>query len=252
MTHSWEIRRDLMARWFAVAISVGFATTLVRMKWLNAGGLPDAAESQQLARLFVAIAAVLFSWEGYFLSIGKKPLETSSRFYIDFALVAVYMVLLYTSSVPSYWIYLHTFSFVLYVWWDILTIRQYRDQYARDEAAGARLTRIYAGSATGAAGFYRGPFVTVAWGACFVGISVFQILLGSRNSWVLLPFIIFALYQYRGDKRTASDDWRDRQSTYRAKTTVALIVLVWAAVFAVFTFYHGAALGPAPEKSNRS
>src|SRR5678815_5087842 len=101
MTEPSEIRRDLMARWFAVAISVGFATALVHMKWLNSGTWPDAAESQQIARLIAALVAVVFSWEGYFLSIGKKKLTTPSRFYIDFVLVLLYTVLLYTSKIPT-------------------------------------------------------------------------------------------------------------------------------------------------------
>lgn len=232
-----------MTRWFAVAISVGFATALVHMNWLNSGSAPNAAESQQLARLIAALVAVVFSWEGYFLSIGKKKLTTASRFYIDFGLVLLYTVLLYTSKIPTWWIYIHTISFVLYVCWDILTIQQYPDQYAVASGDGASAPAVYVGAVRGSQGYYRGPFVTLIWGAFFVGLSVQQYFFRPRNSWVLLPFVVFALYRYRQDKRSASDDWKNAASTFSGVRTLALVLALWAGLYAVFFYYHGPALG---------
>jgi hypothetical protein len=243
MTEPWEIRRDLMTRWFAVAISVGFATALVHMNWLNAGKVPDAAESQQLARIFAALVAVLFSWEGYFLSIGKKKLTTPSRFYIDFVLVLLYTVLLYTSKIPTWWIYIHTISFVFYVWWDVLTIRQFPEQYSSAGANRTSAVAVYDGAVTGRNGYYRGPLVTLIWGVFFLGLSLEQYLFEPRNSWVLMPFVVFALFRYRQDKRRVSDDSRNGVQTFNGVATAVLVVALWAALFAVFYFYHGAALG---------
>jgi hypothetical protein len=245
MTEPWEIRRDLMQRWFAVAISVGFATALVHMNWLNSGSAPNGGESQQLARLIAALVAVVFSYEGYFLSIGKKKLTTALRFYIDFCLVLLYIVLLYTSKIPTWWVYIHTFSFVLYVWWDVLTIRQYPDQYAAESGENALVSAVYVGAIGGRKGYYRGPFVTIIWGMFFIGFSMQQYLFEPRNSWVLLPFVVLALYRYRQDKRQASDDWKSGVNTFSGVRTIVLVLSLWIGLYAVFSLYHGPALGVA-------
>jgi hypothetical protein len=201
-----EIRKDLMRRWFAVAISVGFATTLVHMDWLNAGRVPNYDEWQQLARLAVALTAVILSWEGYFFSIEAKPLTSSSRFTIDFILVLLYTVLLYTSKIPTFWLYIHAISFFFYVIWDLLSIHEYRGTYVygTQEQASPATWKIYLHGTTGKEGYYRGPVITLSWGLYFVGLVVAQYVLATRNAFLLAPFAFLGLIAYRHDKTLAS------------------------------------------------
>jgi hypothetical protein len=199
------IRKDLMRRWFAVAISVGFATTLVHMQWLNAGQFPNGDEWQQLARLTTALCAVVLSWEGYFFSIESKPLNTTPRFVIDFVLVLLYMVLLYTSKIPTFWLYIHAISFLLYFSWDLLSISEYRRTYSCAPAAQELATsEIYIGGFLGRDGVYRGPIITLSWTIFFVLLAASQIIFGHRNSFILAPFAIAGLLLYRNDKSRAS------------------------------------------------
>jgi hypothetical protein len=204
-----KIREDLMKRWFAVAISVGFATTLVQMSWLNQGVLPTYEEWQQLARLAVALTAVVLSWEGYFFSISSKPLKDTPRFIIDFFLVLTYMVLLYTSKIPTFWLYLHAISFALYFSWDILSIRQYRGKYIYgDMSAELSNVKIYWGGFTNQPGIYRGPVITLSWLIYFALLAAAQPLVGVSNAFLLAPFAFFGIVLYRHDKIMASLDVR--------------------------------------------
>jgi hypothetical protein len=81
---------------------VGFATTVVNMSWVKAGSFPDYKESEQLARLAVAMLATILSWEGYLLSIQKKPLQDIWRYILDVCLVFIYLFLLLTSKFPHF------------------------------------------------------------------------------------------------------------------------------------------------------
>lgn len=52
-----EIREDFAKRLFAVAISVGFATTIARMEWIKLGEFPTAAEFDQILILITGLIA---------------------------------------------------------------------------------------------------------------------------------------------------------------------------------------------------
>lgn len=230
------IRNDLMRRWFAVAISVGFATTLVNMQWLGAGHFPDHNELQQLARLTTALIAVVLSWEGYFFSIDSKPLKTTPRFIIDFTLVLLYMVLLYTSKIPTFWLYLHALSFVLYVAWDTLSIKEFRNTYSCDPTPHELPSgEIYIGGFLGREGVYRGPIITLSWAIFFAGLAGSQLIFGPRNSFLLAPFAIAGLLLYRSDKTKASKAMAGgasaRGMAWRG-VTITLLLLGVAAVSA--------------------
>jgi hypothetical protein len=66
-------RADLIKRLFAVAISVGAATTLYNMGWVRDGRLPCIAEYQQLLILVAAMTATVLSWDGYLWAIAQRP-----------------------------------------------------------------------------------------------------------------------------------------------------------------------------------
>jgi hypothetical protein len=213
------------------------------MNWLTTGRSPDAAEGQQIARLMAALLAVLFSWEGYFSSIANKKLTSPSRFYIDFILVLLYMVLLYTSKIPTWWIYIHTLSFTLYVVCDVFTIRDYSSLYSRESPSTQGVSAIYVGCIEGKDGYYRGPSATLLWAIYFVGFSILQYVHGPRNSWALFLFVVAPLYLYRQDKRRAFDDWEKRKASFNATKTFIIVASLWVLLFALFYYYHSPALG---------
>jgi hypothetical protein len=96
-----ESRADFMKRLFAVAVSVGFASTLTRMVWISNGTIPTGDERHQIALLTTALIATISSWEGYFAAIDVRPLRSIWRFIIDIVLVLVYMILLISSGHPN-------------------------------------------------------------------------------------------------------------------------------------------------------
>jgi hypothetical protein len=78
-----QIRDDFIRRLFAVAISVGFAATLIKMKWVENGSWPAYHEWEQLAILATGLVATVLSWDGYLASIEAKPLNGYGSFAID-------------------------------------------------------------------------------------------------------------------------------------------------------------------------
>lgn len=124
-----QIRGDLIRRLFAVAISVGAASTLARMRWVNGGCPPDLREWQQLSILAAATVATVLSWDGYLVSIEDRPLKGVGQFAIDIFLVFIYMFLLMTSYHRTWWLFIHALTFGLYVIWDFLTVSEHTDYY---------------------------------------------------------------------------------------------------------------------------
>lgn len=176
-TFEAELRADFMRRWFAIAISVGFASTVVDADWLKAGRLPNQFEQAQFFRLGVALIATLFSWEGYFKSIKTKPLNDSPRYYIDVFLVFLYLTLLVTSARPEYWLLLHAGTFGVYFLWDSLTIVSYGAIFEKSASEKntptsivKRWLKIYFIAPFKSAETARGPFITVIWGMYFIFI----------------------------------------------------------------------------------
>jgi hypothetical protein len=101
-------RADFIKRFFAVVVSVGFATQLIQMDSVKKGELPTGADLVHVIYLFVALVLIIQSWEEYFISIEDRQLTTPARFYIDIAILTAYLLLLtYSSSV---------LQFLLFVW----------------------------------------------------------------------------------------------------------------------------------------
>ena len=119
-----EARADLIRRLFAVAISVGFAATLARMTWVQNGALPGPAELNQTLILGTALLAAVLGWESHLLAMAEKPLFGFSRFLVNLVLVFIYMFLLMASAHPECMLWTLAVVFVLYVVWDVLTMRE--------------------------------------------------------------------------------------------------------------------------------
>jgi hypothetical protein len=146
------IRGDFIKRIFAVAVSVGFATSLAEMAWVREQRVPNIDEYQQLVILLTCLLATVLSWDGYFASIDNKPLKNPTRFYIDVIIVFVYMILLLIAfRAPLIFLPLLSIIFILYIVWDVMTVREFSGKYEVPErttnrnATPTEIARVYIG-----------------------------------------------------------------------------------------------------------
>src|SRR5580700_135056 len=197
-----EIRGDLIRRLFAVAISVGAATTLAQMPWVHDGHWPNLSEWQQLSILVAAMTATVLSWDGYLLAIDGRPLDGFWRFTIDIALVFIYMFLLMTSNHHTWWLFIHALIYFLYIIWDYLTVREHLwKYYSRSLGRRPTVGEVYIGGLKDREGIRRGPMVTLAWGIYFFILYALNISgLGNRVFGTTI-FVLAGLIAYRLDKR---------------------------------------------------
>lgn len=210
-------RADFMKRWFAIAISVGFATALSSMPWLKNGiifdkNLPvDWNQVKQCARLITAVIATILSWDGYFQSISNKPLTDGTRFSIDVFLVFLYLFLLLTSKFDYFWLWIHASAFVIYIAWDFLSIRKYRGAYTTSgnlAEPNPTVLEAYIGSLKDNEKIYRGPAITLLWPIYFWALPLtYQFLLPPAvrerpgATFLYAIFVIAGLFTYRRDKK---------------------------------------------------
>jgi hypothetical protein len=214
-----EIRGDLIRRLFAVAISVGAATTLARMDWVEKGHWPTLAEWQQLAILSVAMTATVLSWDGYLMSIEDRPLKKFWRFAIDITLVFVYMFLLMTSHHKTWWIPIHAITYALYIIWDFLTVREYTAKYYMQGATQKQtIFGVYWGGLRDVDKVSRGPVITLGWAAYFWGLFLINRHGLEDRVFITAIFAIAGLVLYRRDKR------KRYASLYRFVVVAALLV----------------------------
>jgi hypothetical protein len=222
-----ENREDFMKRWFAIAISVGFATALSNMPWLRdkeifESSLPvDWDQVKQVARLAAAAVATIMSWEGYLQSIATKPLGDQRRFYIDVFLVFLYLFLLLTSKFSFFWLYIHVSAFVLYIAWDYLSVREHPSEYVPgyDAEQGPLPSRkeIYRRAFKGDPAIYHGPVVTLLWPLYFAALPVtYHFVLPTRaqesagTTIAYAVLVICGLLSYRGDKLASARTPKER------------------------------------------
>jgi hypothetical protein len=209
-----QIRDDLIRRLFAVAISVGAATTLAKMEWVQLGRWPCLPEWQQLWIIIAAMTATVLSWDGYLFSIKDRPLRNFGRFAIDILLVFIYMFLLMTSQLLVWWLFLHALIFTLYAMWDLLTIYDWPAKYDSRLPEEARPTvatigSVYIGGLRDSKDVSRGPIITIVWGIYFWGLYFLNLDGGLRNRiFGMGLFVIAGLYLYRQDKDKRYTIWK--------------------------------------------
>lgn len=210
-------RADFMKRWFAIAISVGFATALSNMPWLKNGTIFDANlpvdwnQVEQCARLATAVLATILSWDGYFQSIANKPLTDGPRFAIDVFLVFLYLFLLLTSKFDYFWLWIHATAFIIYCLWDFLSIKKHRGAYLTGSAPAdfmPTVSQIYGGCLTDNEFVYRGPAITLIWPIYFWSIPLaHQFILKQADrerpeaTFTYAALVIVGLFAYRYDKK---------------------------------------------------
>jgi hypothetical protein len=205
-------RADLIRRLFAVAISVGAATTLYQMRWIQHGRPPCMAEYQQLLILVAAMAATVLSWDGYLWSVEQRPLRNFWRFAIDILLVFIYLFLLMTSQLLTWWLFIHAMIYVLYALWDLLSVIDWIATFYPPNTPADTLTirGVYVEGIRDGAKESRGPIITLVWGLYFWALCGLNYLIVPRFSGLGLhdyivattALVLLGLYLYRQDKST--------------------------------------------------
>lgn len=213
-------REDFMKRWFAIAISVGFATALSNMPWLKSGvglsrDLPvDWDQVRQCFRLAAAAIATILSWDGYFQSISNKPLTDSPRFFIDIGLVFLYLFLLLTSKFDYFWLWIHATAFLIYIVWDRLSIGLHRSAYVNPGHGNYEpsISEVYRGCFTGDERIYPGPAITIMWPLYFWSLPITHhfflpddIRDRALTTLIYATLVITGLFAYRYDKKVRLD-----------------------------------------------
>jgi len=223
------LRDDFMRRWFAIAISVGFAATVVDMDWVKNGTWPDLAQQEQLARLFVALVATILSWEGYLLSIKKKPLDDLIRYFTDILLVFLYLFLLLTSRFEHFWLNIHSLIFGIYILWDVCTIALYPEKYflkrgyIKNRTIWEKIRIVvmaYVGSIGSPSRVDRGPFITIYWAAYFAMLCIMPAPSSVNYTFWLASAVFAGLIMYRFDKQA----WR--QNPYKGPIIVVCLLAI--------------------------
>ena len=230
-----EARADLIRRLFAVAISVGFAATLARMTWVQNGTLPNPAELNQTLILGTALLAAILGWDGHLVAMSDKPLFGFWRFLINLALVFIYMFLLMASAHPECMLWTLAVIFILYVAWDVLTMREQIARYdpavaGESRATAAQIRSVYAGGFTGAAHVAPGPAITLAWSGYFVLLAI----IGNGRAYAHIrttcALALIGLVGFWIDTAVRHDDGGGAHPM-RARLLVILVALVAATVY---------------------
>lgn len=121
-------RENFIEILFPIAISVGFAEHVASiLLHKNYTRTPDHAlllakllqgSGYEIALLFVAMVAVVLSWNWYIPRLQTYPLD-SVRFILDNIIVAMYLVLLVSSWLYDVWFWSLAIIWWLYLLWDL-------------------------------------------------------------------------------------------------------------------------------------
>jgi predicted nuclease with TOPRIM domain len=134
-----EARKDLIRRFVAIAISVGFATQIVNMEliehwkeaieqwpswWPSWTTIPkvDLPLLETMARLCTSMLVILLAWDWYDRDLRSKPLTRIGRFILDAIIVSAELILLLSSSQPQLWAIVLVVIFGFYIVWDVFSI----------------------------------------------------------------------------------------------------------------------------------
>jgi hypothetical protein len=166
-----DARHDLVRRFVAVVISVGFASFLARMTWLSKGSLPDLIEGEQLVRLFTALLVILLGWEWHHKDLGPHPVTTIVRFLVDVLVVIASLIFLISSAHERVWLLFLVIIFALYVVWDGVTFSRRFFAFRARHRTLRRMVHEFKSDKT-KLNKIRGPVTNVLWLVYFGGIFV--------------------------------------------------------------------------------
>jgi hypothetical protein len=198
-------RNDFIKRLFAVAVSVGFATTATTtLLWIVTFSLPDRAGARSSALLLASLLLVVQSWEGYLASVRNYPLKDRVRFIFDIILVFEYLLLLHL-SVDTNDVTHHKFItaictiFVTYLVWDYFRIIAFKENYNKINNAAGAIVPFFKGLVTGDTG-YKGPSITFWWLLYFLVVYILSDFTGCIQFYSMIAAIVYGLIMYRLDK----------------------------------------------------
>ncbi|MDV7341355.1 hypothetical protein RYZ26_17230 [Terasakiella sp. A23] len=198
-----EIRKDFIKRLFAVAVSVGFASTLINMHWVKGTTFPSPEEWEHLFILLTGLVATIGSWDGYFQALEKAPLEKFGRFLIDIFLVFLYLILLVTSKNQYLWVFLLSAIYLLYWFWDILSVIEHDEKFILDGEKHPTWTKfkilqhVYINGLKHKAGVNKGSAITFIWTVFFIAEAILFLNTNDQNIIGLAAINIGALVLYR-------------------------------------------------------
>jgi hypothetical protein len=230
-------RADLVKRLFAIAISIGVGNTLVNAAWVRNGVWPAGHEIEQISIVLLALFATVLSWDGYLASVRKKPLNDWLRFAIDVFLVFIYMILLITSDKGWFWLPIICLMYVLYVFWDALSVVVYPATFDESYQEGTpplrTLRRVYFLAIANARGIDRGPLISLMWTVYFV--ALWRLIWDVYPTYPVIPAVVLGaagLAGYRLDK------WIVRGSGVRGFSILERVLFILALVVSAFLYAH--------------
>jgi hypothetical protein len=226
-----EYRLDLVRRLFAVAISLGIGAAIVRAEWITQGRLPQGQEVEQIAIVLLALFATVLSWDGYLMSVRKKPLHDWPRFAIDVFLVFTYMFLIVTSNKSSFWLPIVCIMYTLYVIWDTLSVLQFPmlfDTSANTESRSnvRTLARVYFLAIGNGSGIDRGPLISLVWAAYFFALLAITRKFPSFNVIGAVISAAVGMVFYRWDKARRRNGVRGFSALERGAAVIGLLLSV--------------------------
>lgn len=203
-----KYRIDFIDPLFAVAISIGFVNGLFDTTWIKQWSLPARNEWSEAIYFFLAMFAVVLSWEGYHKSIEAKPLESFWRFLLDIVLLVLYIFLLIKFRDTGTFLVLMLLIFVIYIIWDAVKVKEHYDKHYKEHnstggeySKGKHLTLYWKA-------FWRGEgnaiseIITINWTIMFGVIYLFwkTDVLVFGNNYAVGFFVFLFLMLYRQDK----------------------------------------------------
>lgn len=227
-----EFRLDLVRRLFAVAISLGVGTAIVRADWVTHGRWPHGQEVEQIAIVLLALYATVLSWDGYLMSVTRKPLNDWPRFAIDVFLVFTYMFLLVTSNNSNFWLPIVCVMYALYVLWDGLSILQFPTLFdasaeSKNRARVSTAVRVFTLAVVDHAGIDRGPLISLVWAIYFLLVLAMTWKFPAFNFYAAIALAAAGMTVYRTDKAKRRNGVR---GFTRFERGAAFILLLLSAV----------------------
>lgn len=104
---------------------------------------PSGPELVSLGTFLLGLLTLVLSWFGYHASMKRRPLKDDTvcgmgRFVLDVVLVIIYAVILLQFRYPHRVLLLLAAVYCSYFFWDLLKIREYREEYEERRASQPR------------------------------------------------------------------------------------------------------------------
>jgi hypothetical protein len=176
-TYAHKDRLDLVKRFFAVAVSVGFAGRIIGLERACASPFD---QREAIGRLIIGLIAVILFWDWYHRDVERRKYRCVPRFILDVLITFECMLFLYSSDHNTVWLSFLALIFVSFVLWDILAIIEWPSRYGAvpppanvdDEPLGGpkAIVGTYCGGVFRPSDENRAPFINLCWTGYFVAL----------------------------------------------------------------------------------